>query len=257
MVMRDLYIGSAALRERIPSSREPKDLDAFTPNARPGVDAFWHESFTEWIPEDTFRVATLDELYTIKVSHSSWELKNGSWEKHMNDIVLMQQNGAKLIPWLYDLLYKVWEQQHGKKAVDLNQDKTEFFSDAVRRKYDHDSIHETVAYGSRPMYESVMKDGESVATDMKKVKALSHEDKIKLYREEVYATALERWVIPSGYTVSPRLAYARALKKTITSLTKGWSSLFMIENYATFRTPDVDYVRVHVDRGHLLQELEN
>jgi hypothetical protein len=92
---------------------------------------------------------------------------------------------------------------------------------------------------------------------MAKIKALPWDQQIKLYREEVYATALERKVIPSNYKISPRKAYAWALRRTITSLTKGWSSLFLIENYDVMRTPDVNYVQRHLDNKDRLILLEN
>ncbi|MFE7717519.1 hypothetical protein ACFU44_00580 [Nocardia rhizosphaerihabitans] len=232
--------------------RLPKDNDLFT-DVPPSwlsqyTDAFWHPSFEEWIPEGTHRTATLDELYTIKLSHSYWELRNGSWNKHMADLVMLQDAGAKPIDWLHDLLYRVWEQRHGKKKVNLTEESDEFFADAVRRKYDHDSLHESVAYGDRPIYEEVLKDGKSVQMDMSKVWAMPFERQIALFREEVYVTALERKVIPSDYSCSPRGAYAWALRRTITSLTKGRSARFMSENYRTFRTPDIDYVRQHLSK---------
>lgn len=260
--MTRLIIGSAAMHQQIPGSREPKDLDVFSPQAARDTtglrleDAFWHQSFSDWIPEGTDRYADPDELYTIKCSHSPWALRNGSWNKHMSDVVLLKEHGAKLIPWLHDLLYDVWEQEHGKKRVNLDMDTESFFSDAVKRTYVHDSIHDSVAYFDRPLWESFLVPGETVKMDMAAIRAADFDTQVRLYREEVYATALERYIIPNDYQYSPRRAYADALKKTITSLTKGWSSLFLIENYGIFRMPDIDYVQHHRSKSHLLQLLE-
>jgi hypothetical protein len=258
-----LIIGSTAAKHWLPGWREPKDLDLFsdcgpTTDARtvPHVDVFWHSSFADWLVSGDLRMATLDELYTIKVSHSYWVLDNGTWEKHMRDIVQLKQAGARLDLNLHTLLYKVWEEKHGKKKVNLDMTKDEFFSDAVERIYDHDSIHYSVAYGDKPIYEAVFVDGQEIAMDMRKIKLLPHDECVKLFREEIYATALERWVIPSNYRVSPMLAYTRALKKTITSLTKGWSARFIVENYAEFRRPDIDYVAHHKSKSHLLIPLD-
>jgi hypothetical protein len=243
----------------VPGMRVPKDVDVFSdvsePEIMPRTDALWHPLFSEWWAPDEKRYATLNELYTIKVSHSYWELKNGSWDKHMADQVDLRVHGAELDQELHDLLYRVWEEMHGSKRVNLVMTKEDFFRDAVKRVYDHDSIHVSVAYGDRPLYESVVADGHTVKMDMAKVWALPEADAIRLFREEVYATALERWVIPSGYTVSPRLAYHRALKKTITSLTKGRSAQFISERYDVFRKPDMDYVARHRSRSHLLELL--
>lgn len=264
-----LIIGSTAIKHWFPDfPREPKDLDVYSCQEAPEYgqgdlagltwhDAFWHpvmEQFGEWAGQ-SWRWATPDELYTIKVSHSYWELKNGSWLKHIEDAAWLKRNGAKLIQSLHDTLYKVWEETHGKKRVSLQMDAMDFFDDAVKRIYVHDSIHDSVAYGDRPLWESVLKDGATVEMDMRKVWALPFEDQVRLFREEVYATALERFVIPSDYRCSPRGAYAKALKKTITSLTKGKSAQFIVENYATFRAPDMDYVQHHLNKKHLLVPL--
>lgn len=255
--MQRLVIGSTAMRALLPDARDPKDLDVFSPeDVSKGVDPFWDDRFAEWIPPGTDRLATLNELYTIKVSHSYWELKNRSWNKHMYDIVQLRNAGAMLDLELHDMLYRVWEDTHGRKVVDLTQESDEFFSDAVRRRYDHDSLHESVAYGERPIYESVLKEGKSVQMDMDKIRAMPFEEQVKLFREEIYVTALERLIIPNNYAYSPTRAYAWALRRTITGLTKGWSSRFMIENYETFRRIDMDYVARHRANAHKLIELE-
>jgi hypothetical protein len=66
-----------------------------------------------------------------------------------------------------------------------------------------------------------------------------------MVREEVYATALERRVIPSDYTYSPGLAYKWSLMHTVTSLTKGWFAQFCAENIGELFLADVDYVSIH------------
>lgn len=248
-----LIIGSTAMHRLFPKTREPKDLDLMGNDpARKDADVFWHTALLEYYPPSRVNamrdvISTVDELYTIKVSHSYWELKNGSWEKHIEDAAYLKSKGATLIESLHDVLYKIWEETHGAKKVNLGMESMDFFTDAVQRKYDHDSIHASVAYGERPLYESVVKDGESVAVDMAKIKALPFEEKVKLYREEVYATALERILVPKNYRHSAGAAYRWALRRTITSLTKGWSARFMVTHYEHFRIPDCDYVQRHLD----------
>lgn len=252
-----LIVGSTAMRRWIWNTREPNDLDVFTLGNWPEAETFWHPLLADWIDAETNRFATLDELYTLKVSHAYWELKNGSWNKHMNDIVTLKWHGAKMIQPLHDLLKQVWGDTHRKKwIVELAKNKDEFFNDAVPRKYDHDSIHASVAYGDRPLFESILKDGETVAVDMKKLRAMPFDDQVRLFREEVFATALERLVIPADYRYSTRKAYAWALRRTITSLTKGWSAQFLVENYDIFRNLDVDYVARHLAQKHRLIPLE-
>lgn len=270
--MPTLLIGSRAILHHFPDfPRKPKDWDYWTdrvqqPSMSGGPDVFWDDRLHELMEtRGIIRVASVDELYTMKVSHSSWELDNGSWRKHMHDIVWLKQRGAKLIPQWWEVLYPIWQDLHGKKKVNLNQESGAFFTDAVTRFYDHDSLHDTVAHYDRPLWMEVLADGQSVKMDMNKVWALPFDDQVKLFREEVYATALERWLVPAwtaGQDFSPTMAYLWALRKTITSLTKGKSSRFMIENYDIFRElPRTSggnpwYIMRHMAHQHLLRPYE-
>ncbi|GAA3473848.1 DUF7275 domain-containing protein [Nonomuraea roseola] len=256
--MNMLVVGSTALAHWYGDTAiEPKDLDVFSATDATGADVFWDDDFTPWLAERRGTAyATPDELITIKASHAYWDLRNGSWHKHMGDLLFLKKRGARIIPELHDMLYRVWERRHGVKQVNLTLEAADFFNDAVRRIYDHDSIHDSVAYGERPLYESVLKDGATVQVDMSKVRALSYDDQVRLFREEIYATALERQVIPSDYTCSPRWAYAWALRRTITSLTKGWSARFIVANYDVFYRPDMNYVARHLSRADRLIPLE-
>ena len=261
-MVQQLIIGSHALVHNGLKLREPKDFDVFAPAGgvdfiAPPVlsDVFWHESFQDWIPKGSSSYATLDELYTIKASHQGWELANGSWNKHAYDLIMMKRAGAKILDPLYGMLYKVWEGLHGKKVMNLDQDKSEFFDDAVRRTYDHDSLHESVAYGDRPVYESILKDGATVDVDSRKLWALDPESLVRLFQEEIAVTALERIMVPRNYKGSPGAAWLWATRRTVTSLTKGKSSRFLIDNLETFMKPDPNYVQRHLDNKHKLVRL--
>lgn len=261
-----LIIGSTAARHWWPDFPRPaKDLDYFAkdPEAQ-GLwsdrrgDVFWDQRMLRWMCSRQWNgssFATPDELYTIKVSHSYWVLNNGSWDKHIFDILWMQKRGCKLDQYLHDMLYECWEDKHGRKKVNLQMEADDFFADVVNRLYDHDSIHESVAYGDHARYLDVLRDGATVDIDMAKVKALPFDDKVKLYREEIAATALERIIIPSEYKESPGRAWKWALRRTITSLTKGWSAQFLVENLIHFVTPD-SYVTRHLNNKHKLILLE-
>lgn len=262
--MRSLIVGSHALKALGVCNREPKDIDWWTdvPAQLIGkatdsrYDLLWHESFAQFIPEtDSTQYATLDQMYTIKLSHSHWELPNGSWNKHIYDMMKLKEAGAKLDFGLYKILYPVWEGMYGKKVMNLDQDKTEFFDDAVRRMYDHDSLHDSVAYGDSPIYEDILRDGATVDIDPLKLWGMPHERIVQLFREEVCVTALERKVIPSNYTCSPGAAYLWALRRTVTSLTKGRSSRFILKHFEEFCKPDPDYVQRHLDKKERLIKL--
>lgn len=256
-----ILVGSTALKQYIDIKREPKDLDYFADVNVPvmesleKIETFNHPSLVSWFG-DQDRVATLNELYSIKMSHIFWDLRGGGWEKHCYDIMRMKQSGAIIERSFYDLLYSIWEQVHGKKQANLNAMPEDFFNKSVKRIYDHDSIHASIAYHDEPMFKRILRDNKPVLVDMLKWKNLTLEEKFETVREEVYATALERQLIPSNYTASPRAAYHWALKKTITSFSKGWFPLFIVEHLEELWNPDVDYLARHKANRHKLIKLE-
>lgn len=255
--MTTIIIGSTAARYWYHDWREPKDYDVFSDGMDRAGDVFWDDRLYGLLGDTTVRMATPDELYTIKFSHAYWELPNGSWQKHMADLLELKRRGAQLIPEWHDVLYRIWEDKHGKKKVDLNMESEDFFADAVKRIYDHDSLHDSVAYTpGRPIYDDCLKDGSTVLMDMKKVWAMPHDRIVQMFREEIYVTALERLVIPHDYKYSPGRAYQWALTRTITSLTKGRSARFLVEHFDDVRKADVDYVAVHRANSHHLKPLE-
>lgn len=263
-----VLVGSRALKHHFPDFRRqppgkarrtapggfekewiPKDTDYLSDEQVDGADTFWHPDLTKW---SWGEIATVDELYTIKVSHAFWDIR-GSWNKHMMDVVFLQNNGAVFIRELYDILYPIWEETHGKKQANLEASPEEFFNSRVHRIYDHDSIHESVAYYDRPLFESILRDGHQVAVDRAKFDALTEEDKHRLVREEVYATALERELIPKGYQGNPRIPYMTYLHKTVTSFSKGWFPLYIVLNFNKLYFPDVNYVDRHLNNKHKLR----
>jgi hypothetical protein len=256
-----ISIGSTAARFRWPDfPREPKDRDVFSNQSQAGEDAFWDERMYEYFhhrgPGPVARFATPDELYTIKMSHTEWELKNGSWNKHMSDLLWMQQKGCQVDEELYKLLRSIWKDRYGDRQFNLADDKATFFSDGVKRKYDHDSLHRSVAVEPGfPCYAYVLKDGAEVDIDGRKMWASGPEFLRDLFYEEIAVTALERKVIPSDYTSSPMAAWSWALRRTVTSLTKGKSSRFIRENYGYYRKPPYDYVAAHKLGSNYLEEL--
>ncbi len=178
-------------------------------------------------------------LYTLKISHSFWLPRK--FAKTMHDILFFQEKGVEFDDDLFKLLYADWVLIHGKKRANLNKTKAEFFSDNVKRVYHHDAVHESIMYGSRPMYFEIHKDGAEVLTDKKKFDNLSYEDKLKVVREEVYTTALERFLIPSDFKESPLIAYRNACRLLVTSMTSGWFPKFIVLNWSELHLPDKSY----------------
>jgi hypothetical protein len=167
------------------------------------------------------------------------------WDKHKQDVLTMKLvNGCEIIPDLYETLVEHWKEEHGDKDfLSLYKSKDEFFTDGVVYVYDHDYLHELVAWPNRPVYESVLKDGHQVAIDHEKFLRLPFEQQVRMFREEISVIAAERWLI------SPKTcgkihwikAYQMALRKTVTSLTKNWATEFILMNLEYFHKPDYGY----------------
>lgn len=237
--MRTLVGSRALLRYFDDFYREVDDVDYFSDQPVEDADVFYHPDLEKW---SWSSIATLDELYTIKVSHSFWQLRNNSWNKHMRDVQYMQEKGAYFIPELHEVLYPIWEKVHGRKKDNLHHSEipsNELCADGI---LDHDAIHSTVSYNGEPMYNKILRDGHASAIDRKKFEALTTTEKFRLVREEVYATALEKYLIPSDFTSSTNAAYKKALRHTVTHFSRGWFPLFIVLNWNDLHEPDLDYV---------------
>lgn len=235
-----ILIGSQALSHYMDEIK-PKDTDYFSDHKIYGAEVFYDPRLEnyQWT-NGTDSIPTLNELYTIKVSHAFWSLRNRTWKKHMGHILKMQEHNAIFIPELYDVLYPIWVDLHGSKKAKLNQSAEEFFNSNVKRIYEHDSIHASIAYYDEPLFNKILRDGSEVAVSREKFEALSHEDKLKLVREEIFATALERRVIASGGK-DWRVGYQWALEKTITSFSSGWFPLFIVLNFNQLHLAPFNY----------------
>ena len=179
-------------------------------------------------------------LLTLKMSHLAWDIK---WDKTKRHIITLLNLGYEPDYDAYVLLKKYWESVHGDKSfLSLKKDKDDFFDDHVVYKYDHDYLHELVAYPNEPMYTRCLEDGESVMTSETKFRGMSHVDQVRMFREEVTVIAIERWLtndVNKG-RYSWYESYSLSLKKTITTLTKNWANDFMIMNIRELSKPQYD-----------------
>jgi hypothetical protein len=243
---RTVLIGSAAVHHHDASilNRVPKDEDYLSLDT--GVDGDVIDG-TGILDTYTFGsdIASIHEVYTLKVSHSAWIIDQKSWHKHIKDIHLLKNAGAVLIPELYTLAYAQWEQRKGAKRVNLNQDKEEFFGARVRRVYEHDSIHAAVAFGEEPAFTKILAPGEEVLTSKTLFLALSEQEKRELVHEEVMVLSLERDLIPKGEQNIEKIdmysSYSKQLQLLMTQYSKGWFPQWIIENYFSVYKPPLNY----------------
>lgn len=215
-------------------------------------DVFVDERLGAW---NWGQIATPDELYTMKISHGYWDL-HGTWDKHAADILFLQRRGAQFIPELHDILLEIWKDRYPENRISLDKTADEFFTDHVKKKFVHDTVHESVAYRDHPWYVDILKDGSEVLVDNSKFWGLPVEDKLQLVREELYVIALERKLIPNDYEGSPIAAYRWALRRTATSLFKNKWATFLLLHLDELVRPDVDFLQRHLDNAHLLVLME-
>lgn len=128
---------------------------------------------------------------------------------------------------------KLTREAYPQPNPSLKQTNDGFFEDGVPKKYDHDMLHELVAAPNRPLYEKLKWDDRQDLAWCEKAlwDVLPHEDKVRCVSEECNVIALERFLIPTQFRHSERLAYYKALKKVCTTLTSGWFRDFAIDNF--------------------------
>lgn len=228
--MKFLIIGSTAMRHWFPEAREPKDVDLLTPVSIAGhgiVDVQWHaaaEAVWEASTNKTF--ADPDVLLTLKVAHAHW---NVAHDKTLFDITYLRQRGAQLNMELYDKLIPVFTERWGKNKVTVNKPMTEFFSDAVERIYDHEWLHEQVAFYERPIHERLRPDMSNVWCSRELFEAMSYGDQMKCALEEIMVTAIERRRLTAQSRQSEILSAMKlSHHKLCTTMATGWFARFNI-----------------------------
>lgn len=106
-----------------------------------------------------------------------------------------------------------------------------FFDDAVTKKYNHDYLHELVAYQSKPMYTKLQHNPKLAWCEKVLWDKLSYVEQLQCVAEETYVIAIERFLVPNNWDYSYKRAYLRSLDKVCTTLCSGWFRDFAIDNY--------------------------
>ena len=243
--MRYLIYGSTAIKHFFPDyNREPKDLDIITETDNKyhldiqgcnRIEQYYLPEF-EYIFENNADKEFVDPdfLYTIKISHLSWDI---NWDKHMKAAIFLEEQGCKLDKELYDSLMIAWQRVHGKKSVKMNVKNSDFFKENIYRKFNHEYLHEQFAFYERPLNERIRKDLDSPLCSEELWNLLCTEDKIRCALEEIYVLAAERYIFAQDPERSWKLEHAvvRTLKNMITSTTSGWFNTFLKLNFNTLR----------------------
>lgn len=231
-----LISGSVAAKHWFSDFRDPVDIDIITPvNIKSDtptecmVDASWNDASDLILSKNKDHVfVDPDTLFSIKVSHAGWDVK---WEKTMFDIMFFKNKGCQLDDSIYKAMIPVWKKIHGEKHVNLNQPVSEFFTDHVVRKFDHEQLHELAAFNGRPMHSKIRPDQTSAWCSKEMFDALTEEEQYEAALEEMIVTAIERSGLDSPASKVEKIkAINMAYKKLVTSMTTGWFCKFLILN---------------------------
>lgn len=232
--MNFIIIGSTAAKHWFPGWRNPKDVDLLTPakfkssdNSACFVDSSWHELAEELMALSKNKTFLDPELLlTLKLSHSFWDIH---WDKTVHDITLFQDYNLQYDEQMLSKLIPMWEKVHGAKRVNMNRQLDEFFTDAVQREYDHEGLHELLAFGQTPLHVQMRRDPTNARLTWADVQGVDQDTLHRLALEEMMVVAVERFGVRATSKDSELIqGMHRAHKQLATSMTKGWFAKFLI-----------------------------
>lgn len=173
-------------------------------------------------------------VYALKRSHAYLgDKQNPHFQKTRKDIGVLEAHGCAIPDELKAWFRKREKATYNYKVPSLERNKQNFFNvnEGVPYIYDHDSIHEAVAYHEHPAYTYFQRDGHSVAVDRNKWENLPEEVRLNSVLEESYVLALERMLIPGNFKANPDKAFLIALQKVCTTIASGWWREYAWRNY--------------------------
>lgn len=173
------------------------------------------------------RVMHMEGLAVIKRSHLWRDL---SFQKHITHYHKYLRKYFYPSPEYHhrlDLSYAEFKQSHPK----LNKSLDDFFTDGVKKLYDHDWLHELYAYYDEPLYKRLQRDPHSAWCSEDLWDKLNYSDKERCVAEEVQVIATERFLVPNDWNFSCKRAYLQALDKVCTTLCSGYFRDFAIDYY--------------------------
>ncbi len=119
------------------------------------------------------------------------------------------------------------------------------FAHDLIRLYEHDDLHRATCYYDVPLYRKLKDAPELAYIPRRNFERLDHRDRVRLVREEGFALALERVVIPAealGIPCRAQDAFVYALHRLSTDMASGWFRDFAIEAFPEAERVDTDYV---------------
>lgn len=187
--------------------------------------------------EGEFEIAPVEVLYSIKKSHIH---KQVNFQKHIKDYHFLKNRKVddSAIEEITKKRKTETDIRLKSRFPKLNKKYDVFVKesqDVLKRVFDHDDLHRIVAYYDEPIYMSLQKGDNQVWCEKDIWEQLSFDDKIKCVLEEVYVITLERKIVPMLYQkhglITKENAVEWAIIRTYTTLSSGWFSQFIIDNY--------------------------
>lgn len=212
--------GSKLIKKYFSDFREPNDTDWVTNDQSKLKQSKIGEEEYYYIPNSPDREMTPDEIYTVKVSHAIYDIH---WKKTMSDIRFLQIKGCKIIPDFLQSLRTHWELIHGVQVrTDFEVEPGNFFEDRVRRKLNHDELHQML--NPTPTYLKIIDNG--VNPNYDKYHNLTEDERKEILFEESFVIAIERF-----WTANDRMAYQIAQQSLVTRLHPVWLADEIIKNW--------------------------
>lgn len=241
-----ILVGSRALNFWEPSLKlkDTTDWDILSDNPIEGSE--WHN------PEflDSYKLEQFASPYTLQykgqqlnvlsmqgciVMKRSHLWRDLSFDKHiLHWYKYMQRHTVRLSEPARQLLKQrttATIKEFSLGSPSLNKTVKEFFDDAVTKKYDHDLLHELLAFEDKPLYTRMQVDASRAWCEKTLWDQFSYLQKIHCAAEETYVIAVERFLATSDWQTPTRLAYTKALRKVCTTLTSGWFRDFALDNF--------------------------
>jgi hypothetical protein len=193
-------------------------------------------------------------LSAVKRSHL-W--RNISFQKHITHyhrqmIPYKRQNYNDEIEAFLQKRIELTMKEFPQGYPKLNKSVQDFFDDYVVKKYDHDYLHEIVAYYDKPLYTRLQSDPSKAWCERDLWDKLSLEDKTKCVAEEASVIAIERFLVPRNWEYSVRHSYLKAIDKICTTLCSGWFRDHAIDYY-----PEVNELFCKTKFENIRKELNN
>lgn len=248
--MKNLLIGSRALAYNVPNYkkhiRDYTDWDIVTKE---------HLEWAECHDPDHLNTSILEryahphaivhngvELYPLSLKGLAIVKRSHLWrdlgfKKHitmyhkhiMNDSFKFDDVDLEILNERIRLTMEAYPQRHPS----LKKTKDQFFDDFVVKKFDHDYLHEILAYDfGKPMYKRMQDLSKDSVWCIKELwDKFTHKEKMICVYEEATVIAFERFLITNEFKYGKKIAYMLSLDKVCTTLTSGWFRDFAIDHY--------------------------